>query len=133
MAQDLLTDTELTEYGIAAGFTGRATPAQRAAAISGASATVQGLLAARYPAPWSSWDALTRRWTARLAVRDLLAIVGANPEDPANANIIDLAKEAHRDARLAGKGDLLVGIVAAASTGDTVAPLEALSDPPAGW
>lgn len=133
MGQDLITDAELTEYGVAAGFGGRASPAQRAAAISGASATVQGLLAARYPAPWTSWDALTKRWTARLAVRDLLAVVGANPEDPANANIIDLAKEAHRDARLAGKGDLIVAIAAAASTGDTAAPLEVLSDEPSGW
>ncbi len=133
MSQDLITEAELGYYGLAAGALGRASSAQKAAAIAGASATVQGLLAARYPAPWTAWDGLTKRWTARIAVRDILSIIGANPEDPANAELIRLAQEAHRDARLAGKGDMIVAITAAASEGDTVAPLEVLSDDPQGW
>lgn len=133
MAQDLITDAELDAFGVAPGATSDATPEQRAAARAGASATVQGLLAARYPAPWSSWDPLVKRWVARIAVRDLLSVIGMNPQNEANAEIIRLGQEAHRDARLAGKGDLIVGIVAAASVGDTVAPLEVLSDERAGW
>lgn len=133
MSQDLITDAELAAYGIAQAVLDRLTVAQKAAVISASSATVQGLLAARYPTPWGSWDGLVKHWTARLAVRAILAIIGANPEDPANAELIRLAQEAHRDARLAGKGDLIVAIVAAASTGDTVAPLEVLSDDAQGW
>jgi hypothetical protein len=133
MAQDLITEAELATYGIAGGASSRGTSAQRLAAIAGASATVQAALAARYPLPWSAWDGLVKRWTARIAARELMNVVGWNPEDPANAELIALAREAHREALLAGKGAILVEITAAASTGDTVAPLEVLCDERQGW
>lgn len=94
MATEYITDAEFTTFGIAPGAISEATTGQKDAARRAASAEADASFRSRYTLPLTAWDDLVRMQVAAIATERLLTILGWNPENEANANIVAAAKRA---------------------------------------
>lgn len=94
MTTEYITDAEFVTFGLAQGGLSRATTGQKDAARRAASAEADASFRSRYTLPLTAWDDLVRMHVAAIATERVLTIIGWNPEDPSNANIVAAAKRA---------------------------------------
>jgi hypothetical protein len=128
MPTEYITDDEAVAYGVA---TTRGTTAQRNAARYAVSSLMDSYFRARYGLPLTSWDESVKAAAGALYARQLLRVIGWNPESLADRAIMDAGDKAERWCQRVSTRDAhpLVGETAPAAE---PAP-EALSDDPREW
>lgn len=93
MPVEYITDAELLAYGVAST---RGSSDQRTAARRAASSIADSYFRARYTLPLLAWDAAVKSRVAALAARELLRVVGWNPEHPADVALMKAADNAEK-------------------------------------
>lgn len=91
MPTQYITDEEAVAYGVA---TTRGTTAQRNAARYAVCSLMDSYFRARYGLPLTSWDESVKAAAGALFARQLLRVIGWNPESLADRAIMDAGKAA---------------------------------------
>lgn len=103
MPVEYITDAELIAYGVAST---RGSSDQRTAARRAASSIADSYFRARYGLPLTSVDEAVKSRVAALAARELLRVIGWNPENPADSAIMKAADNAEKWFQLVATRDV---------------------------
>lgn len=113
-----VTDDDLVAHGVSPEAIKRITPDVTAAIRSGASRTADLYLAERYSLPLVTWGDDLKQIVAAIATYRILTRRGWNPNDPNNAGIVALYKQALSDLQQVKVGNLSLDVVDTSSEPD---------------